>query len=574
MYSTQFWIFSAISLFCLCATASCFTATLIDRPSVQQRNVFMTSGIVIFFIIGHMLHFTGSTEEALLLGAKFEYVANICLLGGIYNFLASFYRKSPNRFILFLARIVPAPFVVLIPIASTASSFWVFRLFFKSYSLGATKNGLCELVIERGPAFYCYMAFAGLYTLLIFLTFISKLHSSTKKERYLAVRMFLRLLPFLLVCMVFTFMEYRRPVTPLRPIVLSATTALCAYLVHKEKFRNLYDLSYFAVVDSLYDPLFVTDTEFFVRNANMAAKVLFPEYHKANYKNQIQIDAELKNILNQSVYTMDSKHIRIASREFIPEPHRIERDDILYGYILVLNDVTEQSNKFMQLEHKNMQLSFDYKEIENDLLTTRSKIVGGLIQYALEQDSYIGEHMRRTSNYTAILAKQLQAGGKYASTITNEYKTTLCQVTPLHDAGKIFLASKTFGDGDGDGSLQEHVNAGVKLIDRIFINDQTNLFYSLAKEVTLCHHECWDGSGFPKGLKGEEIPLGARIVALANEFDSLTLKRNLEVPYSFAEAYTTILSESGKKFDPEIVEAFKLARKEFLDMYNQVTKSK
>ena len=217
----------------------------------------------------------------------------------------------------------------------------------------------------------------------------------------------------LALCMVFTFMNYRRPVTPLRPLVLTATTALCAYLVHKEKFRNLYDLSYFAVVDSLYDPLFVTDSEFFVRNANVAAKVLFPEYHKANYKNQIQIDPELKQILNQSVYTMDSKHIRIASREFSPEPHRIERDGILYGYILVLNDVTEQSNKFMQLEHKNMQLSFDYKEIENDLLTTRSKIVGGLIQYALEMDSYIGEHMRRTSNYTAILVKQLQAGGKF-----------------------------------------------------------------------------------------------------------------------------------------------------------------
>ena len=573
MYSTQFWIFSAVSLVCLCTTASCFTATLIDRPSVQQRNVFMTSGIVIFFIIGHMLHFSGSTEEALLLGAKFEYVANICLLGGIYNFLAAFYRKSPNRQILFIARIIPAPFVVLIPIASTASPLWIFRLFFKSYSLGTTKTGLCELVIERGPAFYCYMVFAGLYALLIVATFISKLHSSTQTERSLAVRMFLRLLPFLLVCTVFTFMTYRRPVTPLRPLVLSATTVLCAYLVHKEKFRNLYDLSYFAVVDSLYDPLFVTDSEFFVRNANVAAKVLFPEYHKANYKNQIPIDPELKQILNQSVYTMDSKHIRIASREFSPEPHRIERDGILYGYILVLNDVTEQSNKFMQLEHKNMQLSFDYKEIENDLLTTRSKIVGGLIQYALEMDSYTGEHMRRTSNYTAILVKQLQAGGKYASTITNEYRITLCQVTPLHDVGKIFLANKAWNPEE-EGSLQDHVNSGAKLIDRFFINDQTNLFYTLAKEVTLYHHECWDGSGLPKGLKGEEIPLGARIVALANEFDSLTLKRKHEVPYSFAEAYTTILSESGKKFDPEIVEAFKLARKEFLDMYNQVTKSK
>jgi len=536
----------------------------------------MSSGIVIFFIIGHMLHFSGTNEDTLLLAAKFEYIANICLLGGIYNSLAAFYRTSPKRLYISFARLMPAPFIILIPIASNKSSLWPFRAFFKDYSISLNANGLYEFVFERGPAFYCYMLFTGICTLLIIGTFISKFLSSTEKERSITIKMFLRLLPFLIICVLFTFIEYKRPRTPLLPVILFATTALCTYLVHKEKFRNLYDLSFFAVVDSLYDPLFVTDTDFFVRDANMAAKVLFPEYHKANYKNKIQIAPELKKILNQAVYTMNSKNIRIASREFSPEPHRIERDGILYGYILVLNDVTEQSNKYMQLEHKNMQLSFDYKEIENDLLATRSKIVGGLIQYALEQDSYTGEHMRRTSNYTAILVKQLQTGSKYANIITNEYKATLCQAAPLHDAGKIIFTTnaKPANNAEEEKSSQEHVNAGAKLIDRIFLNNENDLFYTLAKEIALYHHEWWDGTGYPKGLKGEEIPLGARIVSLANEFDSLTVKRPLTVPYSFAEAYTTILSNSGKQFDPEIVDAFKKARNEFLEMYNQVTKSK
>ena len=122
--------------------------------------------------------------------------------------------------------------------------------------------------------------------------------------------------------------------------------------------------------------------------------------------------------------------------------------------------------------------------------------------------------------------------------------------------------------------MPEHVTSGTKLIDRLFVNDTSDLFYTLAKDVALYHHEWWDGTGYPKGLKEEEIPLGARIVALANEFDLLTVKRPPTVPYSFAEAYTTILSSSGKQFDPEIVEAFKNARKEFLEMYEQVTKAK
>lgn len=577
MYSTQFWIFFGISVFCLLATISCFTATLVDRPSVQQRNAFMSSGIVIFLIIGHLLHFTGSEEDILLLGAKFEYTATICLLAGVYNSLAAFYRTSPNRTLISIARSIPAPFIILITIANNKSSFWAFNLFFKSYSIAKGEKAFCEFVFEKGPAFYCYMAFAVLYAVLIFGTFINNYFSSTKKERSLIIRMFLRLLPFLAVSMIFTFTEYKRPYTPVRPMILFAATALCSYLVHKEKFRNLYDLSFFAVVDSLYDPLFVTDTNFFVRNANTAAKILFPEYHKANYKNQIPIAPELKKILNQEVYTMDAKNVRIASREFSPEPHRIERDGILYGYILVLNDVTEQSNKYMQLEHKNIQLSVGYKEIENDLLATRSKIVGGLIQYALEQDSYLGEHIRRTSNYTAILVKHLQSGGKYASTITNEYKAILCQVTPLHDAGKIIFATnaaQAYANPEENDTFPEHVTSGTKLIDRLFVNDTSDLFYTLAKDVALYHHEWWDGTGYPKGLKEEEIPLGARIVALANEFDLLTVKRPPTVPYSFAEAYTTILSSSGKQFDPEIVEAFKNARKEFLEMYEQVTKAK
>ena len=582
MYSTQFWIFFTISFFCLFATISCFTATLLDRPSVQQRNVFMTSGIVIFYIIGHILHFTATGEYSLLLSAKFEYTANLCLLAGIYNSLAGFYRTAPNRILISAVRAMPIPFIMMISMASNKTSFWVFNLFFKNFSVKSGANGLCELVFEHSPALYCYMVLSAIYALLIIGTFINNYVSSTKKERSLIIRMFMRLIPFLAVTIHFAFTEYKRPLAPVVPAVLFAATALCAYLVHKEKFRNLYDLSFFAVVDSLYDPLFVTDTNFFVRNANTAAKILFPEYHKANYRNQIQIAPELKEILSQAVYTMDAKNVRIASREFCPEPHRIERDGILYGYILVLNDVTEQSNRFMQLEHKNLQLSVDYKEIENDLLATRSKIVGGLIQYALEQDSYNGEHMRRTSNYTAILARQLQAAGKYAGTITNEYKAILCQVVPLHDAGKIILTAQNqskLQDSNKEAGQEayhspEHVNAGAKLIDRLFVNDQNDLFFTLAKDVALYHHEWWDGSGYPKGLKGEEIPLGARIVALANEFDSLTVKRPPTVPFSFAEAYTTILSQSGIQFDPEIVEAFKLARKEFLDMYNQVTKSK
>ncbi len=543
----------------------------------------MTSGIVIFYIIGHILHFTATGEYSLLLSAKFEYTANLCLLAGLYNSFAGFNRTAPNRILISVARSMPIPFIMMISMASNKTSFWGFNLFFKDFSVKTGPNGLSDLAFERGPVFYCYTALSALYALLIIGTFIKNCISATKKERLLIIKMFLRLVPLLAIALIFAFTEHKRPLTPINPVILFAATALCAYLVHKEKFRNLYDLSFFAVVDSLYDPLFVTDTNFFVRNANTAAKILFPEYHKANYKNQIQIAPELKEILSQTVYTMDVKNLRIASREFCPEPHRIERDGILYGYILVLNDITEQSNRFMQLEHKNLQLSVDYKEIENDLLATRSKIVGGLIQYALEQDSYNGEHMRRTSNYAAILARQLQAAGKYAGTITNEYKAILCQVVPLHDAGKIILAAqgkskpqdKNKEDAGQDAyPSPEHVNAGAKLIDRLFVNDQNDLFFTLAKDVALYHHEWWDGSGYPKGLKGEEIPLGARIVALANEFDSLTVKRPPTVPFSFAEAYTTILSQSGIHFDPEIVEAFKLARKEFLDMYNQVTKSK
>lgn len=151
MYSTQFWIFFGISVFCLLATISCFTATLVDRPSVQQRNAFMSSGIVIFLIIGHLLHFTGSEEDILLLGAKFEYTATICLLAGVYSSLAAFYRTAPNRTLISIARSIPTPFIILITIANNKSSFWAFNLFFKSYSIAKGKKLFANLSLRRGP---------------------------------------------------------------------------------------------------------------------------------------------------------------------------------------------------------------------------------------------------------------------------------------------------------------------------------------------------------------------------------------------------------------------------------------
>ncbi|MBP3256247.1 MAG: HD domain-containing protein [Clostridia bacterium] len=188
-----------------------------------------------------------------------------------------------------------------------------------------------------------------------------------------------------------------------------------------------------------------------------------------------------------------------------------------------------------------------------------------LINIVENRDGETGEHARRTATFVTIIADELSKKGVYKEQLTEEYIDELYYVAPLHDIGKISTPDAILNKPDRLTKeefyeMKEHTIHGGDIIQNIIDNlSPTSRFIpslQIAKDIAMYHHEKWDGSGYPLHLKGEEIPLSARIMAVADVFDALTSKRCYKKRLSTKEATSFIKKESGHSFDPFVVNAF------------------
>jgi putative two-component system response regulator len=191
-----------------------------------------------------------------------------------------------------------------------------------------------------------------------------------------------------------------------------------------------------------------------------------------------------------------------------------------------------------------------------ELMTTRQQIIRRLGRAAEFKDNETGNHVLRMSHYARLIAEAHGLGSEAADII---YSTS-----PMHDIGKIGIPDSILlkpGKLDAEEwkTMQEHPLMGAEIIGK-----HDNELLETARVIALSHHEKWDGSGYPLGLKGEDIPLEGRIVAIADVFDALLSIRPYKPALPLEEALHYLHSESGRHFDPQLVRAFEKAMPEIL----------
>ncbi len=189
----------------------------------------------------------------------------------------------------------------------------------------------------------------------------------------------------------------------------------------------------------------------------------------------------------------------------------------------------------------------------------------GMIMFMAEvvenRDDNTGGHIRRTAEYVDCIAKELKKEGKYCDVLTDEYVRDMVVAAPLHDIGKIHIPDAVLNK---PGRLTEeefeimktHTTAGVKLLNNAKEELGEFSYLNMALEMAAYHHEWWNGKGYPYGVCGDEIPVCARIMAVADVFDALISKRCYKNAMPLEKAYAIIREESGTHFDPAVVEAF------------------
>ena len=208
------------------------------------------------------------------------------------------------------------------------------------------------------------------------------------------------------------------------------------------------------------------------------------------------------------------------------------------------------------------------RERTRSLLLTQEVTIESLGTLTEFRNPETGGHIKRTQNYTRCMAEYLRTQPRFQTILDDETIELMYQSAPLHDIGKvgvpdhILLKPGAFAAVEFD-EIKKHPVYGrnaIMVSERKLGRDS---FMRYAREIAYAHHEKWDGTGYPQGLKGEEIPLSGRIIAIADVYDALVSRRIYRPPLPHSKAVSTIVEGRGTHFDPELTDTFEVLAGDF-----------
>ncbi len=192
----------------------------------------------------------------------------------------------------------------------------------------------------------------------------------------------------------------------------------------------------------------------------------------------------------------------------------------------------------------------------------QDSVIVGMANLIESRDGSTGKHVKNTQMYVRMIAAELRRRNLFAQELTEEYIEDLCKAAPLHDVGKIKIPDAILQKPgrltpEEFDTMKQHTTHSRAIIKMIIGDVEDEHYVGIVEDIAMYHHERWDGTGYPTGLKEEEIPLAARIMAVADVFDALYEERCYKPPVRPIERIMQIMQEGrGTQFDPVIIDVF------------------
>ncbi|MBR1423708.1 MAG: HD domain-containing protein [Ruminococcus sp.] len=344
----------------------------------------------------------------------------------------------------------------------------------------------------------------------------------------------------------------------------------------------LYDITDTGI-DSLVekgDTGFISfDFKYNYLGSNETAKGIFPELLELTVDKSITIN---KNLGNTFVKWLDSfkadrtkneQHYDIGEKSYLISINYLFDGNTKRGYQFFITDDTKNRQYISLLNSFNTSLQAEVAEKTEHIVEMHDKLILGMATMVESRDNSTGGHIRRTSEGVRILINEIRKNNIFG--LTDEFCRCIIKAAPMHDLGKIAVDDAIlrkpgrFTPEEFD-KMKAHAAEGAKIVHQILQGTDDVQFHIIAENVAHYHHERWDGSGYPEGLKGEEIPIEAGIMAIADVYDALVSKRVYKEKMSFEQADSIIMEGMGKHFDKALEPYYISARPKLEEYYSTV----
>ena len=519
-----------------------------------------------YFLLGH-----AQSLEAAIVANKLSYIGGCYIVLDILFIVCSLCDIKINRWVK-LALLVSATIIYL-----SALSVGFLDIFYKSITMEVI-NGVMVFTKEYNfmhTAFYVFV-------IINFLLMIAALVYARIKQKQVSKRV-IRLLYIPEIICVISFFGGRMITKNIELLPLAYTLAQIVYIF------IIYRLKLYDVTDSAIDSLvnkgdtgFVSfDFKYRYLGSNQTARDIFKNF--AGKEIDKPLDKNDAFEANVAKWLEEFKADEEKSVVYYSIDNRIYEVSITYlydgrvkrGYQLFVTDDTNNQQYIKLINSFNEELTKEVEEKTANIVKMHDKFILGMATMVESRDNSTGGHIKRTSEGVRILLEEMRKDPN--NNIDDKFYLNMIKAAPMHDLGKIavddaILRKPGRFTPEEFEVMKTHAEKGVGIIRQILADTDDDYFKGIAENVAHYHHERWDGSGYPHHLVGEEIPIEARIMAIADVYDALVSKRVYKDSFSFEEANKIMMDSFGKHFDASLEKYYVAARPKLEEYYNSVDK--
>ncbi len=367
------------------------------------------------------------------------------------------------------------------------------------------------------------------------------------------------------------FVQYAvQPKLELLPVFCSLSLLSVVISMLTDGFFGVTDSGHEWVFKQMDNPYIITDNQYGYLDANSHAKALFPELKTLGQNERIPDRL-------YTLFTANSTHFELGEEAFERKVTELKKKDETVGYGLLLEDDTEQQKYVRLLNSYNSRLQTEVEDKTEHIRKVQNSIITGMASVVESRDNSTGGHINRTSHVVRIFAKKLLQEKAVCDLLglDQPFLHNVTKAAPMHDIGKIAVDDQILRKpgkftAEETAEMQKHPAEGARMLKKILHEVDNEDFVRITVNIAHFHHEHFDGTGYPEHRSGEDIPVEARIMALADVFDALVSKRCYKEPLTVDAALAIIESSLGTQFDPMLGGVFLKCRPELTAFYQNL----